>query len=201
MGNSEEKRISGGFLFQTEKEAKLAEVERKKIAYLESKIDYNKPEDILYIYDKTVKENVFSTPVGMVYLKQLQEFLLNQDGIDPASVTAITLNSTFQEYAKTQAAKEKTKSRHEQEMGEKKAQLTISVILNVLLAFAMVAMFIISLNSDSPNIINYKRAITDQYATWEQELTERESAIRERERALMTEGEDTAVGETSGQVN
>ena len=31
MGNSEEKRIAGGFLFLTEKEAKLAEVERKKI--------------------------------------------------------------------------------------------------------------------------------------------------------------------------
>ena len=56
LGNSEEKRLMGGFLFQTEKEAKLAEVERKKIAYLESKVDYSKPEDILYIYDKTVKE-------------------------------------------------------------------------------------------------------------------------------------------------
>ena len=49
MGNSEETRLMGGFLFQTEKEAKLAEVERKKIAYLESKVDYSKPEDILYI--------------------------------------------------------------------------------------------------------------------------------------------------------
>lgn len=191
MENSEEKRITGGFLFLTEKEANLGEVERKKVAYLESRIDYSKPEDILYVYDKTVRENVFSTPVGMVYLKHLQEYLLGQDSIDPASVMAIPLNNTYQEYAKTQARKERIRSRHEQEMGAKKTQLTVSVILNLLLALAMVAMFIISLNSDMPNIINYKRAITNQYATWEQELTEREAAVREKEREWMTEEEET----------
>ena len=133
MENSEEKRITGGFLFLTEKEAKLAEVERKKVAYLESRIDYSKPEDILYIYDKTIKENVFSTPVGMIYLKQLQEFLLNQDGIDPASVAAIPLRNTYQEYGKAQSAKERMQSKHEEEMGAKKSQLMISVVLNILL--------------------------------------------------------------------
>ncbi len=187
MENSEEKRLMGGFLFLTEKEAKLAEAERKKIAYLESKVDYSRPEDILYIYDKTIQENVFCTPVGMMYLKHMQEYLLEQKGIDPASVAAIPLNSTFQEYGKAQTAKEKLQSKHDQEMGAKKSQLAVSIILNLLLALAMVAMFIISLNSENPNIINYKRAITDQYATWEQELTERESVIRERERELMIE--------------
>lgn len=195
MGNSEEKRLMGGFFFQTEKEAKLAEVERKKIAYLESKVDYSKPEDILYIYDKTVKENVFSTPVGMVYLKQLQEYLLNQEGIDPADVAAIPLNNIYEDQAKVSSSKEKMRSLHEQEMGAKKSQLTISVILNILLALAMLAMFIISLNSDYPNIINYERAVTDRYAAWEQELTEREKVIREKERELMIEGEVTGIGE------
>ena len=198
MANSEEKCLTGGFLFQTEKEAKLAEVERKKIAYLESKVDYSKPEDILYIYDKTIKENVFSTPVGMIYLKQMQEFLLNQEGIDPASVVAIPLSHTYQDPKKAQAKKEKIESRHEQEMGAKKSQLAVSVILNILLVIAMIAMFVISLNSDNPNIINYKQAITDQYATWEQELTERERQIRERERELMTETETVGEGETAG---
>lgn len=185
MANSEEKRLTGGFLFQTEKDAKLAEVERKKIAYLESKLDYSRPEDILYIYDKTVKEKVFSTPVGMMYLKQLQEFLLSQDRIDPASVTAIPLNNIYQEQSK--AVKEKVQSRQEKEIEAKKSQLTISILLNIALAIAMIAMFVISLNSDNPNIINYERSITNRYAAWEQELTERENVIRERERELMIE--------------
>lgn len=193
MANSEEKRLTGGFLFQTEKDAKLAEVERKKIAYLESKIDYSKPEDILYIYDKTIKEKVFSTPVGMMYLKQLQEFLLGQETIDPASVTAIPLKNTYQDQAGV--VKDKKQSKQEKAIETKKSQLTVSVILNVLLVFALLAMFIISLNSEQPNIINYQQAITNQYATWEQELTERERAIREKERELMIEGEAMGIGE------
>lgn len=187
MANSEEKRLMSGFLFQSERDAKLAEVERKKIAYLESKLDYSKPEDILYIYDKTVKGKVFSTPVGMMYLKQLQEFLLGQDGIDPALVAAIPLNNIYHE--QSIAVKERIQEKKDKAIETKKSQLTISIVLNILLAIAMVAMFIISLNSDNPNIINYERNITNRYATWEQELTERENVIREKERELMIESE------------
>ena len=185
MANSEEKRLMSGFLFQSERDAKLAEVERKKIAYLESKLDYSKPEDILYIYDKTVKGKVFSTPVGMMYLKQLQEFLLGQDGIDPASVAAIPLNNIYHE--QSIAVKQRIQEKKDQAIETKKSQLTISIVLNILLAIAMVAMFVISLNSDNPNIINYERNITNRYAAWEQELTERENVIREKERELMIE--------------
>lgn len=187
MANSEEKRLMSGFLFQSERDAKLAEVERKKIAYLESKLDYSKPEDILYIYDKTVKGKVFSTPVGMMYLKQLQEFLLGQDGIDPALVAAIPLNNIYHE--QSIAVKERIQEKKDKAIETKKSQLTISIVLNILLAIAMVAMFIISLNSDNPNIINYERNITNRYASWEQELTERENVIREKERELMIESE------------
>lgn len=187
MANSEEKRLMSGFLFQSERDAKLAEVERKKIAYLESKLDYSKPEDILYIYDKTVKGKVFSTPVGMMYLKQMQEFLLGQDGIDPALVAAIPLNNIYHE--QSIAVKERIQEKKDKAIETKKSQLTISIVLNIFLAIAMVAMFIISLNSDNPNIINYERNVTNRYATWEQELTERENAIREKERELMIESE------------
>jgi hypothetical protein len=35
-----------------------------------------------------------------------------------------------------------------------------------------------------PNIINYKTAIMNEYASWEQELSEREAKVREREKEL-----------------
>ena len=58
------------------------------------------------------------------------------------------------------------------------------MILNVMLALAIVAMFVISFVSDQPNILNYERAITDKYASWEQELNQREQTIRDKEREL-----------------
>lgn len=191
MANSEEKRLAGGYLFSTEKDARLAETERKKIAYLESRIDYSKPEDILYIYDKTINDGVFKTPVGISYLKQLQEFLLNQSDIDPGRVAAIPLSNTYN--GETKKGKTSDNGKTGDKEGKKGSGFAISVILNVLLVLALFAMFIISLNSDQPNIINYEKAITNKYAGWEQELTERERVIREKERELMIEGELTDI--------
>ena len=51
------------------------------------------------------------------------------------------------------------------------------------------AMFVITLQSDNPNILNYRQAITNEYASWEQELTERENKVREKEQKLGMEAE------------
>ena len=45
-------------------------------------------------------------------------------------------------------------------------------------------MFAITLNADQPNVLNYEKVLTDRYASWEQDLTEREQVIREKEREL-----------------
>ena len=58
------------------------------------------------------------------------------------------------------------------------------MVLNILLVLAVCAMFTIALNSENPNILNYERAVRDKYASWEQELTQREQTIREKEREL-----------------
>ncbi|MGN0402770.1 MAG: hypothetical protein ACI4HQ_11020, partial [Acetatifactor sp.] len=65
-----------------------------------------------------------------------------------------------------------------------KQYLIISLILNVLLVVAIMVMFRITLKSNNPNVLNYERVITDKYATWEEELTERERIIREKEKEL-----------------
>lgn len=45
-------------------------------------------------------------------------------------------------------------------------------------------MFWITLNSENPNILNYKTQIENKYAMWEQELTRREKEIRQKEAEL-----------------
>ena len=59
------------------------------------------------------------------------------------------------------------------------------MILNVMLAAAILCMFYISYSSEQPNILNYERALIDRYAYWEQQLTEREQVIREVEKNLQ----------------
>lgn len=50
-------------------------------------------------------------------------------------------------------------------------------------------MFAIASGSDNPNIINYRNAIVNEYASWEQELTEREKAVRRKEAELGNNGQ------------
>lgn len=180
-------RIVDGFSFYTNQDADLADLERKKIAYLEARMDYSNPDSILRIYEKAIQDKIFKTPVGIFYLKHLREFLLEQEEIAPEDIEPIPLYHTFGKEAKTTKVKE---GENEAEQKEKKsAALSFSVVLNLLLAAAVVAMFAIALNAGQPNILNYERVITDRYATWEQELSEREQVIREKERELKIEVE------------
>ena len=50
-------------------------------------------------------------------------------------------------------------------------------------------MFAIASGSDNPNIINYRNVIVNEYVSWEQELTEREKAVRRKEAELGNNGQ------------
>ena len=52
-------------------------------------------------------------------------------------------------------------------------------------------MFVITLTGNNPTILNYEQKLQNKYAGWEQELTERENAVREKERELsLNAGEE-----------
>lgn len=180
----------GGYRFYTEKDAQLAAAELKKIEYLEARIDYSRPDSILMVYEKTIQERIFKTPVGLQYLNGLRDYLLGQPEIDSQRVPEIPLYSTFsgEIREKSNPARNRIKAVNSGKDGEKSGFM-ISVILNVLLVLAVISMFTITLRSDNPNVLNYERVITDRYAQWEQDLTERENAVREKERELKLNGD------------
>lgn len=43
-------------------------------------------------------------------------------------------------------------------------------------------MFMIAVNSDNPNILNYETTIINKYASWDQELTERKTRLGKKKR-------------------
>ena len=52
------------------------------------------------------------------------------------------------------------------------------------LIVVIVAMFIITAKSDNPNVLNYERVLQDKYATWAEDLAEKEEELRKWEREL-----------------
>ena len=191
----EEKNQAGtlvleGYSFLNEEDARRAAGERKRINYIEERMDYSKPAGVLAIYKKAVQERVFKTPVGLRYLKDIQEFLLKQPQINAEDVPPIPLYQTFDSALREQTAPAHTRIQPPAKKKEKSQLVPISVVLNIALIITIIAMFIISLNSEQPNIFNYEKALVNRYASWEQELTEREQAVREKERQLLIEGQE-----------
>jgi len=174
----------GGYLFYTEKDAQIARAEIQKIEYLEARIDYSAPDTIRYIYEKAIHERLFKTPVGLQYLKKLRDFLLAQPGTEPGSVIDIPLYITYDGEVRSHSEPARTRITPSKKKDGDKSRFILSVILNVMLVVAILCMFYISYGSEQPNIINYERAITNKYASWEKELTEREQAVREKEMEL-----------------
>lgn len=178
--------IVNGFAFENVEDAQEAEKECRKILFLESKIDYGDLTKVQAIYEKALRDEVFRTAVGLFYLKGMRDFLVHEEeGLDeilpnvPAPETAVS--------RPVKSAELQPRRQQDPKQAEKDYRFRVSVILNVLLVLAVIAMFFIALDADQPNILNYEREITNKYASWEQELTEREQAVREKELQFLRE--------------
>lgn len=184
----EENRTAEGFLFLNEADAELARQEKKKVEYLEKHMDYRSAENVLRVYKKAILERVFRTPVGIEYLRRLQKGLTKCKEFEETDVPPIALYQTYELKMRDSYAPAR---RRVQPAAKKRTPWpVISTILNVVLALAVAGMFAITLKSDNPNILNYEKQIINKYASWDQELTEREQAVREKERQLQIEAGD-----------
>ena len=117
-----------------------------------------------------------------MYLKYVQQFLngceeINQEEINPISLF-VTFDGEIREHSNP------AKQRVQPAKKKKSNILPISIILNMALIAAVIAMFVITLNASQPNILNYEKNLVNQYSEWAQELTEREQAVREKEMEL-----------------
>lgn len=191
MDTTQENRTIEGYVFLNDKDAEMAALERRKIDYLEERMDYSQPDTILRIYEKAIHDRIFKTPVGLTYLKGIQDYLLEQNIVAPDEILPIPLYQSFGGELRENhnPAKKRIKPSEKKEKESLGSALTISVILNGLLVLAIISMFAITLKAEQPNIVNYKRVLTDQYASWEQELTQREQAVREKELEMKLEPE------------
>jgi len=179
----------GGYQFGSKEDAELARQEEKKIGYLEGRMRYDHPEMVLGIYNKLIEQRVFQTPVGFAYLQKLSDYL-KQSGLDEqaSSIPLFQIyNRKVQDEIKPRLAERRVMPTQYSIL---KGKLRTSVLVNIMLIILVILMFVITVKSDNPNILNYKHALENKYASWEQDLSEREKVIREKERELNIQSQD-----------
>lgn len=178
-----------GFEFYDAADVSIADNEIKRINYISEKMNMDNPKGVLAVYNKLISSEIFVTPVGYEYLRTLQNYLYKNAEISDDEIRDIPIGISY-----TSAMSAKTRKRDIRSDDDREArnlvktfrnEYKISIVVNVILLIAVIAMFIITLKADNPNMINYRTAIINQYSEWQQDLEQREAVIREKELQLQ----------------
>ncbi len=195
MGMSEkdtESLIVAGFEFVNPKDAQTASAELEKIQLLEEKMDHKHYEKMIMVYNKAIVNNVFITPVGIRYLVKLQEELMEhykgEQVILPIPVLSLNKQSEKEIVPEQNQEIEKNIPKITVNAGktkEIKKKYEMSRMLNIVLVVLILILFAITLTGENANIINYRYALENKYAQWDQELDAREQAVTKKEAELL----------------
>ena len=176
----------GGFVFRTKEDADKARVDARKIEYLESHVKLNSLANIKTVYTKSIQNKVFGTPLGWSFLSFLRRQIMVQGG-DTSDLPTIELKHI---YTYTSSPDDYVPKVVVKEVPKKKGNYKFfkySLFLNIFLIILVIGMFLIAASNNSTTVLNYKETITDEYEAWEEELTEREKAVKAKEKELGME--------------
>ncbi len=179
----------GKYQFELKEDYEIALQEKRGVEYLNSQMDYSDINKVLGAYHELVSKKIFYTPVGLDYLNKLRSVLVNSGKIESDKIMPLYVPSSKK---KDNDRVEKYISRkYKGQVGELKNTTkklkSANSFLGMLVAFLVIiiiAMFVITVKSDNPNMLNYERVLQDRYASWAEDLEEKEAELREWEREL-----------------
>lgn len=196
--NREEGFLVEGYRFYSKDEAEKASRELAKIKVLDEKLDADDYEAVKALYLKALSQQAFETQIGFDYLRNIQRYLISKRVLKPEEnplpvyyskmmqeEEVLHIKEEYQAFEKNLREETQKQIDKEKELADKaKSKCRTFMILTGVLAVMVAGMFLITLTGKNENILNYKNVIINRYAEWEQELTEREAVIRQKEAEL-----------------
>lgn len=189
MTEEKDKRkfMVGGYEFTSKEDAQIAKDELNAIKYVSAKTNSKDPKQVYSLYNKIIERKLFSTQIGMNYLKSLQTFLYKSSEIPNDKIQPIPINIDTQDEINIRRERSEFKSELRDlsiKAARYKNNFTRVMIINVILVIIIVAMFIILNTSSNPNIINYEVNLQNKYAQWQEQLQSQEQSLNARENEL-----------------
>lgn len=183
VNDSRSKYISCGYEFMSEEDAQKGAMDLQKVNVLKTRLKNRGSKEMKAVYEKAIENKIFKTPVGWGYLMELRSMLI-ESGISEEDLVPIPLNLSMTRHSAIENLSVKQRIKPERPKKNAEFGRVFPIVLNIILAILVIVMFIIVYNSDSDNIVNYRRNITNRYSSWEQDLSERERKVRLAEKEL-----------------
>lgn len=184
-----------GHTFDDEKQLIAAKKEAEAVEYLRSKTDFGNMNNLRKLYDRILDRNMMETVVGIAFLKEIRETLIGSGMFTDNQLRPVPL---LPEVKKLKKRKEnQTRSRERTLLERRERQNTVLKTVCFFLVVIVIAMFVIVLNGTrSPLAIRYEEQILNKYASWAEELQDKEKYLREYVRKLEEQGIEVPGWET-----
>ena len=175
-----------GFIFNDEAMAQIAKKEGEGVRYIKEHTALNDAETVFQLYTKLVSQELFTTPVGLRFLTELQNVLYASPEIDKREILPIRIAADAPEKSdQVQQVKEVTKKINQKEEGKYKKPFYVALFFAIVFGLSVVGMFVITeISGNSVTILNYRNEIQNEYASWEEELKEKEAELKAWEKEL-----------------
>ncbi len=181
-----------GYLFSSRERAKDAKKEAEAVAYIKEQTNLRDPDIVLKLYNRLLDEEVFDTPVGIAFLRDLQEHLrmvpyIKREDIRPIPGDSLVVEKEVDKVkAKAETAKKKQEAVYAREnSGAYRTKYHVALFFAIVFALAIIGIYAITaFSGNSVTIANYEEELINKYASWEQELSEKEQELNQRESQL-----------------
>lgn len=176
--------VVDGFLFADRQDAARAAKELQGILYLQRNNNLKDIRVMKQVYQKLLSQGLFRTPVGLNYLKYLQNAIAAKEGFEEVSPIPVQMyeNRSADGGKGTQDSNRTLHLREMDDIGFRyRRRFRIAMAVVAVLSACLVCMLVIASTTNQPNILNYEEKLVDKYEQWEQELEERESLLKDLE--------------------
>ena len=195
-------RTIDGFYFETDELYEEAHKEKLAVAYLSKQVDLSDNKQALRLYQQAASQKLFSTVIGLTFLGDIEFRLKKDESIPKDQIMAVTVPlkertpekpsvsiSSLQSEDGTSKKERQKKDAYpfneKTEAGKYRRRFHGALAFVFILLATIGVMFFITLSSDLPTIVNYRTRLNNEYASWDEELKEREAALDLREKELM----------------
>lgn len=174
-----------GHTFEDEKQLLLAKKEAEAIEYLRAKTDFNNGEMLIRLYHRIIDNKMMETEIGVDFLVEIRKRIIEMGIMKEEQLKDIP--ELKKRKAKKKAAEKKSM---ELLLIEKvKRQNAVLVVVCLFLSALVIGMFVILLTGKrSPLAIRYEEELVNKYASWAQDLTQRENELNDRIAELRRQG-------------
>lgn len=176
-----------GHTFDDEKQLIAAKKEAEAIEYLRSKTDFGNMNNLRKLYDRILDRDMMETVVGIDFLKEIRETLVGSGMFKEEQVRPVPLLPEVKKLKKRKETQKRSRERSLLERSER--QNTILKVVCSFLVILVIGMFAIVLTGKrSPLAIRFEEQLINKYASWEEELQQKEYYLREYVRKLEQQG-------------